>query len=529
MRLLARRGGKGDLTLTRIEKLESRGTAGEAEISPASVGLPGTARLRRLGVIDVGSNSVRLVVFDGVARSPAYFFNEKVMCGLGAGLGETGRLNPDGWRRALAALHRFSALAERMQLSGLLAVATAAVRDAEDGAAFCDEVERETGLQLHVASGAEEARLSAKGVLLGWPRAEGLVCDMGGSSMELARVEGGEIGACATSPLGPLKLADFTDTERRERYIRKQVRSICKAVGGGRRLFLVGGSWRAIARLDMERTGYPLTVLHGYEPPVPQLLETLAWIRAQDAAAMSSETGLSAARLSLVPLATLALAEVVRRIEPERVTISAYGLREGLLFRQMPEAVRGLDPLVEACRHLEAAQARSPGFGDALFAWLMPLFAGRRPEELRLVQAACLLHDVTWRAHPDYRAELSFESITRANVGGIDHAERVFLGLALLNRYKSSVAGDVASPYLPLLSPAQAAEATVLGRAMRLGAMLSGSATGVLEHSRLSLAENRLELTLSGPGRRFAGDAVDRRLASLAQKLGASPGLSLVE
>ena len=153
----------------------------------------GTSRLKRIAVIDVGSNSVRLVVFDGMARSPAYFYNEKVLCGLGAGLGETGRLNPEGWAKALATLHRFTALASRMELSGIIAVATAAVREARDGPAFCDQVEAETGLQLHVASGAEEARLAAKGVLLGWPEAEGLVCDMGGASMELAQVSGGEV------------------------------------------------------------------------------------------------------------------------------------------------------------------------------------------------------------------------------------------------------------------------------------------------------------------------------------------------
>jgi exopolyphosphatase/guanosine-5'-triphosphate,3'-diphosphate pyrophosphatase len=184
------------------------------------------ARLRRIGVIDVGSNSVRLVVFDGMARSPAYFYNEKVLCGLGAGLSETGLLNRDGIRRALATLHRFTALAARMDLSGMIAVATAAVRDAEDGGAFCEQVERETGLQLHVASGAEEARLSAKGVLLGWPQADGLVCDMGGSSVELAQVADGEIGECTTGPLGPLKLADISGTEKRSKFIRKHVKAL---------------------------------------------------------------------------------------------------------------------------------------------------------------------------------------------------------------------------------------------------------------------------------------------------------------
>lgn len=478
------------------------------------------ARLKRIGVIDVGSNSVRLVVFDGMARSPAYFYNEKVLCGLGAGLGDTGRLSPEGWQRARAALHRFAALAERMELSGMIAVATAAVREAADGPEFCDQIERETGLQLHVASGSEEARLAAQGVLLGWPEAEGLVCDMGGASMELARIGGGAIHGCTTSPLGPLQLADIKDEDKREKAIRKGVKALRREVPGpASRLFLVGGSWRAIARLDMERVGYPLKVLHGYEPPIPQLLETLDWIARQDQAAMSTMTGTSAQRLSLIPLASRVLGELLRKVEPEVVAISAYGLREGLLYRQMPEAMRLLDPLIEACRHMEAAASRNPGFGDALFRWLEPLYPGRPADEIRLILAACLLHDVNWRAHPDYRAELCFESVTRANVAGLNHPDRVFLGLALLNRYKAVAPAEEVARYGGLLTAPRAAEAAILGRAMRLGAMLSGSAMGVLENTSIARDGGRLILVLRGPAREFAGEAVERRLQTLAQRM----------
>ncbi len=488
------------------------------------------ARLKRIGVIDVGSNSVRLVVFDGMARSPAYFYNEKVLCGLGAGLSETGRLSPEGWRLAMAALHRFAALAGKMQLSGMIAVATAAVREAADGPAFCDQVEDETGLQLHVASGSEEARLAAKGVLLGWPDADGMACDMGGASMELAQLDQGEINACGTSPLGPLQLADIADAGKRDKAIKKGIKALVKAVPGpAPRLFLVGGSWRAIARLDMERVGYPLKMLHGYEPPLPQLVETLKWIRDQDQAEMSALTGTSAQRLSLVPLASLVLAELLKRLAPGRVVISGYGLREGLLYRQMPEAMRMQDPLIEACRHMEAASARSPGFGQALYEWLKPLYADKPASEHRLMLAACLLHDVNWRAHPDYRAELCFELVTRANMAGIDHPERVFLGLALLNRYKATGPAEELKRYGWLLPPERTLEAAVLGRAMRLGAMLSGSATGVLEHSNIAREGGRLVLTLRGPAREFAGEVVERRLQMLAARLDTPGEMVLVD
>ena len=479
------------------------------------------ARLRRIGVIDVGSNSVRLVVFDGMARSPAYFYNEKVLCGLGAGLSETGLLNRDGVRRALATLHRFAALAASMDLSGMIAVATAAVRDAEDGPAFCDQVERETGLQLHVASGAEEARLSAKGVLLGWPQADGLVCDMGGSSVELARVGGGEIRECTTGPLGPLKLADIGTDDKRAKWVRKHAKALVKSVpGDAPQLFLVGGSWRAIGRLDMERSDYPLKVVHGYTPDTKGLAETLKWIPNQSSGDLNTMTGTSQARLSLVPFAAPVLAELIRRIEPERVIFSGYGLREGLLYRQMSKEMRALDPLIEACLHTEAASARTPGFGTVLYEWLLPIYADRTGAELRLIRAACLLHDVNWRAHPDYRAELCFESVTRANLSGLDHTDRVFLGLALLNRYKTTAPTGTVERYARLLGETRAADAVILGKAMRLGAMLSGSSIGILEHAALELTPDRLVLSLAGPARDCAGETVDRRLQTLAGRLG---------
>ena len=162
--------------------------------------------LSRVGVVDVGSNSVRMVVFDGAARSPAYFYNEKIMCGLGKGLAQTGKLSPDGRVRALAALKRFSLLAKGMGIETLTVVATAAVREAEDGPAFQLQVLQDTGLKMWVIDGGEEARLSAQGVLLGWPDAKGVVCDIGGNSMELARIGDGKVGKRVSTPLGPFRL-----------------------------------------------------------------------------------------------------------------------------------------------------------------------------------------------------------------------------------------------------------------------------------------------------------------------------------
>jgi exopolyphosphatase / guanosine-5'-triphosphate,3'-diphosphate pyrophosphatase len=478
--------------------------------------------LSRVGIVDVGSNSVRLVVFDGAARSPAYFYNEKILCGLGLGLGETGRLNPEGRVRALAALRRFQLLAEGMGIAPLSAVATAAVREAEDGPDFIAQVKRETGMQLFVIPGEEEARLSAQGVLLGWPDADGLVCDIGGSSMELAEVHLGKVGKRVSTPLGPQKLLSFKGDRRDLRkHIAEILDPIVGKIGRGNdHIYLVGGSWRAIARIDMHRRGYPLTVLHEYRMTPDDVAATVKFIDGRDMTKLGAEIGTSEARMELIPIAAEVLGVLVPTFKPADIAISSYGIREGMLFEQMPARLRRLDPLLEACRFAESRDARIPGFGAELYDFILPLFPEATKAQKRIIEAACLLHDVSWRSHPDYRHEVCFENATRANLGGLTHQERVFLGLALLHRYKNSRDGSKYEPLFALLDPAAIRLAETVGKAMRFGAMFAIDSP--LKGGRFSFdaKAKSVTLTLTKRGRGLFGEVAEARLKSLANSLG---------
>ena len=485
---------------------------------------PSARALSRVGVVDVGSNSVRMVVFDGAARSPAYFYNEKIMCGLGKGLAETGKLNPEGKARALAALKRFSLLAKGMNISPFTVVATAATREATDGPEFQAAVLQETGLKLHVIDGAEEARLSAQGVLLGWPEAKGIVCDIGGNSMELARIGGGKVGKRVSTPLGPFRLQQISaDAKKRKAHIASTLEAAAKEIKpAGDRVYLVGGSWRVIARLDMERRNYPLTVLHEYRMTPKGLIDTLDWIASSDLAVLRARTGTSPERMELVPQACDVLRELIAMFKPSEIDVSAYGIREGLLYEQMPERLRQRDPLIEAARMAEQLSSRMPGFGKKLFEFLEPLFKGVSDERLRLIKAACLLHDTTWRAHPDYRAEACFDNATRANLGGLDHPGRVFLGLALLHRYKNSRAGSRMERLFTLLSEDELQEAEVLGKALRFGAMFSVGDPARAGRLLWQAKKKVLELHLTEDGRGLFGEVAQARFAALALALKAT-------
>ena len=485
--------------------------------------------LRRVGIVDVGSNSVRLVVFDGAARSPAYFYNEKILCGLGASLPSTGKLDPQGRQRALRAIKRFALLGKGMELSRLIAVGTAAVRNAQDGMDFCEEVEHESGVAIHVASGEEEARLAAQGVLLGWPTAEGLVCDLGGASTELTEVSGGTIGTCLTTPVGSLTHSRIEDSSDGTGKIASVLEGARDLLGKRyRSLYLVGGSWRALARLDMDRRDYPLKVLNEYRMSRDDALATIERARELDFERLRQIIGTSSERVRGLPAAGMILEELVEQFEPEELSVSAYGIREGLLYGQMPEKLKSRDPLIEACLHAEHSSARLPGFGDKLFKFVRPLFKNRSSESLRLIRAACLLHDVTWRAHPDYRAEICFDNATRANLGGLDHQGRVFIALALFNRYRQPGISGSVSRITELLCSRDASTAIILGKAMRFGAMFAAVSPEKIGKLKFKSTSSVLTLLIPDSYKDIFGEVVEMRFKSLARAMDCTAVVEIV-
>lgn len=479
---------------------------------------PVVERVRRVAVIDVGSNSVRMVVFDGAARSPAYFYNEKVLCGLGASLAKTGKLDPKGKKRALAALSRFVTIAKMMNVSDLVGVATAALRDASDGQEFASIILKETGLDLTIASGSREAHLAANGVILGWPEANGLVSDIGGVSMELADVNNGKVGLCETSSLGPLVLERLDlDNSSLENHVMNEILSLrTRFARKYDTIYLVGGSWRAIAKLDIYRRNYPLKVLNEYKSTPEEYFQTLEWAEKHSAEHLQEKTKISLERLKHIPKAGIALKALINGFLPKEIAISSNGIREGLLYLRMPKKLKDTDPLLEACSFSEYSSARLPGYGNYLYEFIIPLFKKQTSEKKRLIKAACLLHDVSWRAHPDYRAIICFENATRANLGGLDHPGRVFLALSLFHRYKNQNEYGEFQNLLSLLDPVEIKLAEVVGKAMRLGAMLLVVSPEGLTKLKFKPKKNNLVLNLPEKMRSITGEVVNTRFKALA-------------
>ncbi|WP_109154618.1 Ppx/GppA family phosphatase [Azospirillum sp. TSO5] len=473
----------------------------------------------RVGVIDIGSNSIRLVVYDGLTRSPLALFNEKVLCGLGRGVEKSGVLNPDGVAQGLVALERFATLAQGMRVGRLDVIATAAVRDARDGAAFVDAIRRRAGLTVRVISGEEEARLSAMGVLSGTPGADGLVGDLGGGSLELVPLDRGVIGRQVTLPLGPLRLMEVGSSKGGPaKLIDQHLESLpWLSAMKGRPFYPVGGSWRAIAKLHMEQSGHPLHIIHHYTIPAADAREFTGLIGRQSRSSLEKMAG-SRRRLDTLPLAGLVLERLLRIAQPSKLVFSAYGLREGHLYSLLSPEGQREDPLMASAADWAQRFVRM-GDPALLMSWTAGLFAGEDDNAIRLRHAACLLSDVGWADHPDYRAEHAFLRVLRYPFPALDHDERAFLALAAHARYSGTIDVPLTAPVRTLVTEGQGMKALVLGLALRLAHTLSGGATALLERTSLKVGDGRVVLTLPDDRSVPSGEAVQRRIDALAKAM----------
>jgi exopolyphosphatase / guanosine-5'-triphosphate,3'-diphosphate pyrophosphatase len=481
-----------------------------------------------VGVIDIGSNSIRLVVYAGDERAPYPIFNEKVLCGLGRGLERTNRLNEEGVALAIANLARFSSIARAMDVKRLRVVGTAAVRDATDGADFAAKVRR-TGLKMEILDGEEEARLSGLGVISGTPEADGLMGDLGGGSLELVAVKDGGVGQHVTLPFGPLRLREITD---RRGFLRDIIDHRLEKIGWldkvkGRDFYAVGGSWRGIARLHMAHVNYPLRVIHNYALSRGKAEDFLDLVAGLSRESLERIGRVPRKRLEVLPLAALVLHRVLTRAKPARLVFSSLGLREGCLFDRLSAAGRRRDPLLAACEQSMRGQSRFAVDGHALYRWIAPLFRKGPPDIERLRLAACCLADIAWNEHPDYRAEIGFLRVLRMPVVGIDHPGRAFLALSIYTRYAGTAEGEATGPAWFLLDEDRLREAYRLGLALRLAFTLSGGTPDVLRRIRLERDDNSLRLRIPKKAASMVGEAVERRFEALAEALDRKPKIRI--
>ncbi len=483
-----------------------------------------------IAVIDIGSNSVRLVIYEGLTRAPTPIFNEKVLAGLGRQVQSSGLLAQEAIDAALAALRRCRALCDILQVRRIWAIATAACRDARNGHEFIAQAERICRTPITILSGKREAQLTAQGVVSGIYKPDGIVGDLGGGSLELVDVHGSRVNSGVTLPLGGLALQD-----RAGRSLKKAEKLVEDALddlpmledGEGRTLYAVGGTWRALARLHMWQTGYPFHVMHNYRIGAREALEFSRLVHRVDTETLSKIEVVNAARRPLLAYAALVLEHLVRTIRPKDVVVSVLGVREGLLYSLLNARERARDPLITAAADLNVLRSRSPRHGEELIAWTDRFMASSGLEETadeqRLRHAACLLGDIGWRAHPDYRGEQAMNIIAHGAFVAIDHPGRAYLALSVYFRHAGLGEEDLSPRLRELATTRMLDRARVLGAAMRVAYILTTGENGVLPKTPLQVKRGRLVLRLPGFYGQLKSERLTRRLGQLARLVGREP------
>lgn len=502
-----------------------RATSPRERSSGPELGEIAGAEPRQKAVVDVGSNSVRLVIYRLEGRAIWTVFNEKALAGLGRDLAETGRLSPEGIETAMAALRRFRAVLDGWDPACISIVATAAVRDAADRQAFLDRVRRETGFEIRVLSGEEEARYAAMGVLAGQPDAAGVVGDLGGSSLELVRLGQGEPKDGVTLALGPFALGAPRNLVID--HSRRRVEAELARVAGrfqASQFHAVGGAWRNLALLHMAMADYPLRVAHEYEMSRSDAIDVARFVERQSKSSLERVAGLSKKRNDTLPYAALVLDGLIEALRIEKVMISAYGLREGLLLEAMTPEERARDPLLAGCEALTSVKGLISGIGPALETWVAPAFAALPPvfggRDRLLLGAACRLAELGARLHPDQRGELAFDQVLRAPIAGMTHAERAFLASAAFARHSSAPNTPEPAMMSRILTAERRQRARALGAAIRLGADLAGRNPALLARSALVLEGDGLKLRAQpGAEDMLLGEQIAKRAQAVASAL----------
>ncbi|MBB3978842.1 exopolyphosphatase/guanosine-5'-triphosphate,3'-diphosphate pyrophosphatase [Rhizobium azooxidifex] len=483
-----------------------------------------------MSVVDIGSNSIRLVIYEGMSRAPAILFNEKVMCGLGKGLAKTGRMDDASVERALAALHRFKALSHQARATRMYALATAAAREAENGPAFIERAEEILEHKVRVLSGDEEAYFSALGIISGFHDPDGIVGDLGGGSLEVVDVSGDTIGTGMTLPLGGIRLSESSGgSVAQARVIARRHLKTAGLLkrGQGRTFYAVGGTWRSLAKLHMELNNYPLHMMQGYEISYDQAMDFLTYVVTTKDTKDPAYATISKNRRNLLPYGAVAMQETIALMRPSKVSFSSQGVREGYLYSLLPEREKQRDPLLAAAEELAILRARSPEHARELADWtgrVMPQFGiEETAQEARYRQAACLLADISWRAHPDYRGLQALNIISHGTFTGITHSGRAYIALANYYRFEGLYDDGATSPLAAIATPRMLMLAKLLGGLLRIVYLFSASMPGVVPRLQVrpsTAQDTDLDFVVPAEYADFSGERIEGRLQQLAKLTG---------
>lgn len=482
---------------------------------------------RPVAVLDIGSNSVRLVVYERHARALTPLYNEKSACALGRGIAQSGRLAEANMAKAIEAMKRFALVARMMRVGKVYILATSAVRDAKNRDEFVAAVEAVMETPVRVLSGEEEAHYAALGVVAGIPGFVGVVGDLGGGSLELSDIANGKDTNGESFELGVIRLQDDAEgsPKKAAAIVRSRLEgSIIAGDEQGACFAAIGGTWRSLAKLHQARTDYALHMVQDYVVSAPDMIAFCDEIVGADSLKSYPGSGsVSNSRRELVPFGAAVMGEILKTGGFGRVVFSALGVREGYLYGMLDERERDIDPLIQGAEELSVLRSRSPAHANDLIEFTNQYFSvaalSETASDRRLRIVACLLADIGWRSHPDYRGPQSVDAVAYGSLTGVDHPGRSFLAQTMAIRY-DGLKSKSAQVLVPLGSPELTARARLIGSLMRVAYPMTAAMPGILPRTRFSLDGDVLVLHLPADFAFLNGDHLRNRLRQFAEGAG---------
>lgn len=290
-----------------------------------------------VAIIDIGSNSVRLVVFESPYIGERPIFNEKVQCSLGEDLDKTGRLSEAAKKRTAQTLTGFLSLCRAMNIGTIIPIATAALRDAVDGREFIASIKAQMGLDITIISGEDEARYSGLGVLAAFPQAKGVAGDLGGGSLELATLKTGGVKDVLSMPVGVLRILGKGDDGAR--YLDQHLADIPSGYYKQPAFYIIGGTWRALTYAYIMAHGKKVQSIHGFRMKSGPLAEFAKEIAGKTGDELIERYHFEHRRAELLPAAALIMQKLLPLLQVKTVIVSTGGLRDGLLRAHLEGAL----------------------------------------------------------------------------------------------------------------------------------------------------------------------------------------------
>ena len=480
-----------------------------------------------VAVLDIGSNSVRLVVYERHARALTPLYNEKSSCALGRGVGQTGRLAEANMAQALNAIKRFALVSRMMRVGKVFILATSAVRDAANRDEFVSAVEALMQSPVQVLSGEQEAHYAGLGAVAGILGFSGLVGDLGGGSLELSCIANGSDTDGQSFELGVIRLQDDSNgsPSKAASIVGDRLKgSVLENAGKDASFAAIGGTWRALAKLHQIVRNYPLHMVQHYVVPADEMIAFCAEIvAANPPKGYDGADQVSSSRRELVPFGAAVLGEVLKVGKFKDVIFSALGVREGFLYGMLDPREQAIDPLIQGAEELSVLRSRSPAHANDLIAFSGQFLAvtgvQETADEARLRTVACLLSDIGWRAHPDYRGSQSIDAVAYGSLSGLDHPGRAFLAQVIAIRYDGPKSKEAAA-LVPLGNAELTQRARVIGALFRVAYPMTAAMPGVLPRIHFEVDDDTLCLVLPADLAFLDGEHLQNRFDTFAGIVG---------